>query len=80
MGRPGEGLAMPKHRKDRPKPPPAPARLAVGMQVRVKPGTTVPGFEDIPLGGWAGTITEVDRRASPTCLVEWNRHTLEQTP
>ena len=70
-------MPKPKHRKDRTKPPPATARFTVGMLVRVRPGTTVPGFEDIPLGGWAGTIEEIDRRAPPTYLVEWDRHTLD---
>lgn len=55
------------------------ARFAVGDKVRVKPGTTIPDFEDIPLGGWAGSITEVDARSSPpTYLIVWDRHTLEQ--
>jgi hypothetical protein len=55
-----------------------PARFAAGAQVRVKPGTTDPDFPDIPLGGWAGTIREVDQRSDPpTYLIEWNRHTLD---
>src|SRR5436190_6389916 len=63
------------------KPPAAPSRFAAGLLVRVKPGTTVPGFLDIPLGGWAGTIKEVDGRSSPpTYLVEWNQHTLDHMP
>lgn len=54
-----------------------PAIFSVGNQVRVKPGTTVPDFEDIPLGGWAGRIGEVDQRSNPpTYSVVWNRHTL----
>ncbi len=59
--------------------PQAPARLAAGAQVRVKLGTTDPDFADIPLGGWAGTIREVDQTppGPPTYLIEWNRHTLE---
>ena len=60
------------------KKPRTPARLAVGAQVCVKPGTTVPDFEDIPLGGWAGKIIEVDQRSDPpTYLIEWNKHTLD---
>lgn len=56
---------------------PAAARFAPGAKVRVKPGTSVPDCADIPLGGWAGTIEEVDQRSEPaTYLVEWNRHTL----
>ena len=37
-----------------------------------------PDFPDIPLGGWAGTIKEVDQRsAPPTYLIEWDGHTLD---
>src|SRR5215813_12005110 len=55
-----------------------PARFGKGAQVRVKPGTTVPDFEDIPLGGWAGAIRDVDQRSNPpTYLIEWDRHTLD---
>jgi hypothetical protein len=55
-----------------------PARFAAGDQVRVRPGITDPDFADIPLGGWAGTITEVDERsAPPTYLIGWNQRTLE---
>jgi hypothetical protein len=50
---------------------PVPAKFAAGAQVRVRPGTTDPDFPDIPLGGWAGTIREVDRRSnSPEYLIE----------
>lgn len=56
----------------------APPRFAVETVVRVRPGTTDPDFPDIPLGGWAGTIQEVDQRsAPPTYLIEWDRHTLD---
>jgi len=58
-----------------------PARYVVGNRVRVKPGTTVPDFPDIPLGGWAGTISEVDQRSNPpTYLIEWDQHTLGHMP
>jgi hypothetical protein len=67
------GLAVAKKQKK----PGTPARFAAGAQVRVKPGTADPDFPDIPLGGWAGTITEVDRRSAPPMyLIEWDRHTL----
>src|SRR5262249_36952463 len=56
-----------------------PARFAPGAQVRVKPGTTDPDFPDIPLGGWAGTIQEVDQRSVPTTyLIGWDRRTLDE--
>ena len=45
-----------------------PARYSVGNRVRVNPGTTVPDFEDIPLGGWVGAIDEVDQRSAPADL------------
>ena len=65
-------------KKNKEKEPRTPARFAAGAQVRVKPGTTDPDFSDIPLGGWAGTIREVDQRsAPPTYLIEWDRHTLD---
>jgi hypothetical protein len=67
------GLAVAKKEKK----PGTPARFAAGAQVRVKPGTTDPDFPDIPLGGRAGTITEVDQRSAPPMyLIEWDRHTL----
>jgi hypothetical protein len=71
------GTAVAKKNKKESKPR-MPARFTAGAQVRVKPGTTIPDFSDIPLGGWAGTISEVDQRsAQPTYLIAWNRHTLD---
>src|SRR6516165_8010950 len=71
------GPAMNRKAKKEQKPRP-PARFAAGAQVRVKPGTTDPDFPDIPLGGWAGAIREVDQRSTPpTYLIAWNRHTLD---
>jgi hypothetical protein len=62
-----------KHRK-----PPAPPKFSVGDQVRVKYSIADPDFPDIPLGGWAGTITEVDQRGRfPLYLIEWNQSTLD---
>lgn len=64
--------------KKKEKAPRTPARFATGGQVRVRPGTTDPDFPDIPLGGWAGAIREVDQRSDPpTYLIEWDRHTLD---
>ena len=65
-------------RKNKEEKPRTPARFAAGARVRIKPGITVPDFEDIPLGGWAGTIQEVDQRSTPpTYLIAWNKHTLD---
>ena len=73
---------MPRKKKKKPRRPKVKssfsARYGVGNHVRVKPGTTVPDFEDIPLGGWAGAICEVDQRSNPpTYLIEWDQRTLD---
>lgn len=55
-----------------------PANFATATKVRVKLGTTVPGFEDIPLGGWSGTIIEVDQGSHPPgYLIKWDQGILE---
>src|SRR2546429_2528309 len=65
-----------KNKKE--KNPRVPAQSLNGAQVRVKPGTTDPDFSDIPLGGWAGAIQEVNQQSDPpTYLIQWNRHTLD---
>jgi hypothetical protein len=57
----------------------APARFTAGSPVRVKTGTTVPDFPDIPLGGWSGRVIALNERSNPpTYLIEWDRCTLEQ--
>ena len=49
------------------------------MIVRVKPGTMDPDFADMPLGGWTGTIQDVDQQSrSKVYLIEWNQDTLDQ--
>ena len=72
-------MATKKKRKStKPRKPAAPPKFSVGDQVRVKYGIADPDFPDIPLGGWAGTITEVDQRGqSPMYLIEWNQSTLD---
>ena len=45
--------------------------------VQVKPGVTDPDFSDLLLGGWVGTIKEVEAGGSPNYLVAWNSHTLQ---
>jgi hypothetical protein len=61
--------------------PRTPAPFAAAAQVRVKLGTTDPEFSDIPLGGWAGTIQEVDQRsASPTYLTRCTGYCVRREP
>lgn len=55
----------------------APARFTVGDKVRVRSGVTDPDFPDIPLGGWAGKITEVEDGDPPLYLIHWSHETLK---
>ena len=48
-----------------------------GDPVRVRSGVTDPDFPDIPLGGWAGKITEVEENNLPLCLIRWSQETLK---
>jgi hypothetical protein len=54
-----------------------PAKFAVGNAVRVRSGVTDPDFPDIPLGGWAGTITEVEDGNPPVYFIRWSQDTLK---
>jgi hypothetical protein len=52
-------------------------RFQPGAKVRVKSGVTVPDFEDIPLGGWTGTITGVEQADDQiTYEIQWDERTL----
>lgn len=66
-------------KRQRKQSPTTTARFAIGTRVRVKPGITDPDFPDFPLGGWTGSIREMDRRSEPpTYLIGWNEDTLNQ--
>ena len=52
-------------------------RFSVGDKVRVKRGVFACKYADIPLGGWAGTIIEVQYSPKSRYLIEWNPKTLE---
>ena len=67
---------MPKHKRKRRKPR-TPTKFSVGQLVRVRPGIRDEQHPDIPLGGWAGAIAEVDGHGM--CLVKWSRETLANT-
>jgi hypothetical protein len=56
------------------KPTPVPSRFAVGCLVRIKPGVIDPEYPDMPLGGWLGTIAEVQEESY---LVRWSEATLQ---
>ena len=51
-----------------------PATFRVGDKVRVKSGIRDTDYPDVPLGGWAGTISEVHGKGMYT--VRWSEETL----
>lgn len=52
-------------------------RFEPGVKVRVRHGVRDPDFPDIPLGGWAGMVKEVERaKGETTYLIAWDRDTL----
>jgi hypothetical protein len=53
-------------------------RFKVRDKVRVKRGIPDPNFEDIPLGGWTGTITKVEPSEDDVLYeIKWDRRTLD---
>ncbi len=55
----------------------AAAKFSVGTEVRVNSGVTLPELPDIPLGGWAGTVTEIFADQTPsTCVSQIGQHSL----
>jgi len=55
--------------------PSAPVKLKVGDRVRVKHGIRDIDYPDMPMGGWAGTITEV--QGTDTFTIRWSQETLD---
>ena len=56
---------------------PAAFLFSKGDRVRVKAGVRDPDFPDMPLGGWAGTVEEVEKGRPVSYLVRWDRRTLD---
>jgi hypothetical protein len=68
-------------RKRKPKQEQPPSRFSVGDKVRVRPGMTDPDWPDVPLGGWAGSVEEVNAAGAPvTYLLKWSKETLRRMP
>ncbi len=53
-------------------------RFNVGDKVRVSSGVSDPDYDDLTIGGWAGTIAEVQNGTPPTLLVRWTKQTLKK--
>lgn len=59
----------------------AATKFSVGTEVRVKTGVKLPDLPDIPLGNWAGTISNIFANQTPvTYEIKWNRRTLGDMP
>ncbi len=50
----------------------------VGDKVRVSSGVSDPDYDDLTIGGWAGTIAAVQNGTPPTLLVRWSKQTLKK--
>ena len=53
-------------------------RLNVADKIRVCAGVSDPDYDDLTIGGWAGTIAEVQNGTPPTFLVRWSKQTLKK--
>ena len=55
---------------------PAPvAKFKIGDKVGVKHGVEDVDYPDMPLGGWAGTVTEI--QGTDTFIIRWSKETLD---
>jgi hypothetical protein len=62
----------------KPKRPTTLPRFQPGAKVRVRSGITVPEFQDIPLGGWTGSISGIMQSEDEiTYEIEWDERTLD---
>lgn len=52
------------------------AKFAIGHKVRVRFGIADPDYPDIPIGGWAGQVADLEGGDPCFYLVRWNRQTL----
>jgi hypothetical protein len=55
--------------------PAIPVTFKIGDKVRVEHGFMDVDYPDMPLGGWAGTVTEV--QGTDTFTVRWSKATME---
>jgi hypothetical protein len=68
-----------RKKKNRALVPVSPPIFAEGAAVRVKPGVADPDYPDIPLGGWAGTVQDIDQKSHPPLYeVAWSDATVER--
>lgn len=51
------------------------AKFKIGDKVRVKHGGEDVDYPDMPLGGWAGTVTQI--QGADTFIIRWSKETLD---
>jgi len=51
-------------------------KFAVGDRIRVKHGIKDADYPDMPMGGWAGTVSRIEKRAPRMHLIRWSEETL----
>ena len=51
----------------------SPPKFKVGDAVRVKLDVADPDYDDLPIGGRAGTISEIEHSNPPLYLIRWNQ-------
>ena len=72
---PKQGAAMAKKRAT------TTTRFTPGAAIRVRAGVPAPDMEDVAVGGWTGTVSElVGSGPSPSYLIEWDASTLAGMP
>lgn len=55
--------------------------LTTGARIKVKPGTVMPEFPSLPIGGWTGVVTRVVRRKHETgYLIAWDGPIIDRMP
>ena len=56
--------------------PPSPPKFGVADKVRVKHGVKDVDYPDMPLGGWAGSVFQIEKHAPRMHLIRWSEETL----
>jgi len=62
-------------------PPGKTPKPAAGQTVQVQPGVNMPEFNDLPIGGWKGTVMETSGTgAKMKVILEWDQETVARIP
>jgi len=62
-------------------PPGKTPKPAAGQTVQVQPGVNMPEFDDLPIGGWRGTVLETSGTGSKMkVILEWDAETAQKIP